>query len=244
MKFRALILGVMAVGLFGGHTAQAQHQQESRHYNRQGRPYYRGALHVTLSGGTAFYNGDLGNNPGNTFPGPALGLGVMHRLTPHLHLGGELSYFEMGARDQVKERNLAFTSTNGLGTVLFRFDLLPDESIFASSIAEAPKFQVFLQGGAGLILFDPRAYNGTERATDGTGFLAPERQDYAALAGIAPVGAGFSVRLTEQLRVNLEGLYYLTTTDQLDDINKRLGGAGLNKDGFATVMLKLDYSLR
>ena len=39
-------------------------------------------------------------------------------------------------------------------------------------------------------------------------------------------------------------IYYFTTTDQLDDINLRLGGASANKDGFATVMLKLEYSLK
>ena len=38
-----------------------------RHYNRQGRPYFRGPLHVTLGGGTALYNGDLGNSPGRQF---------------------------------------------------------------------------------------------------------------------------------------------------------------------------------
>lgn len=54
----------------------------------------------------------------------------------------------------------------------------------------------------------------------------------------------FSVRLIEQLRSNLEGMCYLGSTDQLDDINTRLDGAGLNKDGFGTVMLKLNYSLR
>lgn len=244
MTFRAVILGVLAAGLFSSHTAQAQHQRQVRHYSSQGRAYFRGPLQLTLGGGTGLYNGDLGNSPGDNFLGPALSAGVRYRLTPHLHIGSEFSYVKLGARDKAKERGLAFTSTNGLGTVLLRFDLLPDESVFAASAAEAPVFQVYLQGGAGLLLYNPQAYIGTTRATDNTGFLAPERNDYPALAGVAPVGAGFTVRLLDQLRVGLEGNYYFTTTDELDDINLRLGGASANKDGFGTVMLKLDYSLK
>jgi hypothetical protein len=201
-------------------------------------------LNITLGGGTAFYNGDLGNNPGDNFLGPAVSLGVLYRLTTHLHIGSELSYFGMGMRDKSPERGLAFVSQNGLGTVFFRLDLLPDQSIYASSSAEAPTLQVFVQSGAGLLLYGPQSYVGTERATENESFLAPERNDYPALAGAFPVGGGFSVRLGGQLRAGLEANYYFTTTDQLDDINTRLGGASVGKDGFITAMLKLNYSLK
>lgn len=243
MRYRALFLGGLVAGALNSSPVLAQYHHPVRHYNRQGRPYFRGPLHLTLAGGTGLYNGDLGNSPGDNFFGPALSLGVLYRLSPHLHVGGELSYLELGARDRLKERGLAFTSTNGLGTVLLRFDLLPDESIFASSTAEAPIFQIYVQGGAGLLLYNPHAYTGTERPNDNTPLLATERNDYPALAGVAPVGGGFGVRLTDQLRANLEGHYYFTTTDQLDDASLRLGGASRSKDGFGTVMLKLEYSL-
>ncbi|WP_310394470.1 hypothetical protein [Hymenobacter sp.] len=245
MRVRTLIFGLLAAGVLGSQPVLAQHQRQVRHYNRQGRPFYTGPLRGTLGGGTALYNGDLGNRPGDNFLGPALSLGVLYRLTPHLHLGGEFSFVKLGARDQAPERGLAFVSTNGLGTVLFRFDLLPDQSVFASSTTDSPTFQVFVQGGAGLLLYSPESYRGTERATDNTSFLAPERNDYPALAGVAPVGGGLGVRLTEQLRANIEGNYYFTTTDQLDDVsNQRLGGASASNDGFGTVLLKLEYSLR
>jgi opacity protein-like surface antigen len=244
MRFRALVFGVLAAGIFSSRTALAQHLRQVRHFNSQGRAYYRGPLHLTLGGGTALYNGDLGNSPGDNFFGPALSLGVLYRLTPRLHLGSEFSYVKMGARDKAKERGLAFTSTNGLGTVLLRFDLLPDESVFAASGADAPVFQVYAQGGVGLLLYDPQSYNGTERSNDNTSFLLPERNDYPAMAGVAPVGLGFGVRITDQLRANLEGNYYFTTTDQLDDISLRLGGASVSNDGFGTVMLKMEYSIR
>ncbi|UOQ98755.1 hypothetical protein MUN81_04505 [Hymenobacter sp. 5317J-9] len=239
--FKALVAGV---GVAGALPAQAQFHREVRHYNRQGRPYYRGPLHVTLAGGTTFYDGDLGNALGDNFLGPAVSAGVRYRLTAHMHIAGEFSYFEMGARDKAKERGLAFTSTNGLGAVLLRFDLLPDESIFAASLAEAPVFQAYLQGGAGLVLYNPKSYLGTTRADGQTAFLAPERNDYPALTGVFPVGGGFAVRLTDRLRGGLEGNYYFSAGDQLDDISKRLNGASRNNDGFATVMLKLDYELK
>ena len=245
MRFHSWILGALvALGVGSSLPAQAQFHRQVRHYNRQGRPYFRGPLRVTLGGGTASYDGDLGNNPSDNFLGPAVSIGVLYRLTPHLHLGSDFGYFQMGARDKAKERGLAFTSSNALGTVLFRFDLLPDESIFASSMAEAPIFQVFLQGGAGLLLYNPHSYIGTERASTETQFLATERNDYPAIAAILPVGGGFGVRLTDRFRANLEANYYITTTDQLDDVAKRLGGASRNNDGFATLMLKVEYSLK
>ena len=245
MRLPAFLIGALGAALLTGRSAHAQYHHPERHYNRQGRPYFRGPLHVTFGGGTGLYNGDLGNSPGDNFLGPALSAGVLYRLTPHLHLGSELSYVTLGARDRLKERGLAFTGTNGVGTVYLRFDLLPDESIFAASRAEAPTLQIFVQGGAGLLLYNPRSYVGTSRPGKGTDYLAPERNDYPAMAGLAPVGGGFSVRLTDQLRANLEANYYFTTTDQLDDIsNKRLLGASNSNDGFGTVMLKLDYSLK
>ena len=243
MRFRAFVLGLMATSALAARPAAAQHRQQVRHYNHQGRPYYQGPLHVTLAGGTGFYDGDLGNGLADNFYCPAGSLGVLYRLTPHLHLGSELSYVPLGARDHLPERGLAFTSRNGLGTVFFRYDLLADESVFAASNTDAPVFQAYVQGGVGLLLYNPRSYQGTSRNSS-TGYFTPERNDYPALAGAFPIGAGFSVHLFDRWRAGLEGNYYFTTTDQLDDIsNKRLGGASVNRDGFGTLMLKLDYSL-
>ncbi|ALW84928.1 hypothetical protein AUC43_07385 [Hymenobacter sedentarius] len=245
MRIKALVLGVVTTaGIISSQTVQAQHYGQKRHYNSQGRPYYRGPAHITFGAGTGLYNGDLGNSPSDNFFGPAFSAGGLYRLTPHLKIGGEFSYVKLGARDKAVERGLAFTGSNGLGTVFLRFDFLHDESIFAASQADAPTLQIYAQAGAGLLLFNPRSYFGTERPDKTTTYLQPERNDYPALAGVVPVGGGFSVLMTDRLRAGLEANYYITSTDQLDDINVRLGGAGLNKDGFATVMLKLDYALR
>ena len=243
MGFRTLVFGVLLTVIGSGQSALAQHRYKVRRYNHDGRPYFQGPLHITLAGGTALYNGDLGNKLGNNFLGLTASLGVLYRLTPHFHLGSEFSYAEISAQDFLKERGLAFTSTNGIGTVFFRYDLLPDESVFAATQAVAPVFQIYVQGGAGLLLYNPKSYPGTKRATENTSFLPPERNDYPAMAGVAPVGGGFTVRIADQLRLGLEGNYYFTTTDQLDDASVRLNGSSASKDGFGTVMLKLDFSI-
>jgi len=245
-----LSLTLLGALLFGTSSAQAQHRRQRRHFNSQGRPYYRGPLRLTLAGGTAFYNGDLGGF-GENFLGPAVSAGVLYRLRPHLLIGSEFSYFQLGAKDKLPERGLAFRSTNGMGTVLLRFDLLPDESAFSSAGTDPAPFQIYLQAGAGLLLYSPEAYEGTSRATDNTRFLPSEREAfptqpgattvYPAMAGVAPVGGGFTVRLNDALHLGLEGNYYFTTSDHLDDVSLR--GNPDQKDGFGTVLLKLDWAL-
>ncbi|HEX8505008.1 MAG TPA: hypothetical protein VF630_06545 [Hymenobacter sp.] len=243
MRFSALIFGVLASVALSTQTAQAQYHYKVRHYNSQGRPYYRGPVQLTLGGGTALYNGDLGNSPGNNFFSPAFSLGLRYRLSPHWHIGAEGTYAKLGARDQLKERGFAFTTTSGVGTAMLRYDLIADQSVFAASIADAPIFQVYVQAGAGLILFDPKVYLGTERATDNTAYLPAERNDYPALSGVLPVGGGIGVRLTDLLTAGVEANYYFSTTDHLDGVHARLGGASASNDGFGTLMLRLDFSL-
>ncbi|HEX8328175.1 MAG TPA: hypothetical protein VF629_11590 [Hymenobacter sp.] len=243
MRFSALILGVLATVALTTQTVQAQHRYNVRHYNSQGRPYYRGPFQLTLGAGTALYDGDLGNSPSNNFFSPAFSLGLRYRMSPHWHIGSELSYIKLGSRDQAKERGFAFTTTSGVGTATLRYDLIADKSVFAASLADAPIFQAYVQGGAGLILFDPKVYIGTERPTNNTVYLAPERNDYPAVSGVAQLGGGVSVRLTDLLTAGIEGNYYISTSDHLDGIQNRLGGASVNNDGFGTVMLRLDYSL-
>lgn len=246
-----IIAALLAASLLGSYKAPAQHSRQRRHFNSQGRPYYRGPLRLTLAGGTAFYNGDLGGF-GENFLGPAVSVGVLYRLRPHLLIGSEFSYFQLGAKDKLTERGLAFHSHNGLGTVMLRFDLLPDESAFSSAGTNPVPFQVYLQAGAGLLLYSPEAYMGTTRPSAATRYLPSEREEfpnmlsettvYPAMAGVAPVGGGFSVRLNDALHLGLEGNYYFTTTDHLDDVSLR--GNPDQKDGFGTLLLKLDWALQ
>ena len=228
----------------GSGRAQQGPGQRRRLVDGQGRVYYRGPLRLTLGGGVALYSGDLTSGLADNFPGPSLSLGLLYGLRPHLLLGAEGSYFRMGARDQLRERGLAFEGTNGMGTVFVRYELLRDASRYAAGSQNGPPplVQPYLKAGLGLLLYDPKSYLGRARPTASTSYLAPERNDYPALAGVAPLAAGLSVQATEQLRLTLEGAYYLTTTDHLDDVSTR--GNPAQNDGFGTVELKVEYRVQ
>ncbi len=238
---------ILAIGLLGAllvagsPAARAQHVARRRHHDHSGRPYYLGPLRVSAGVGTAFYDGDLGNSLGDDFLGPALNLGLLYGLGPHWRVGGELGYVALGARDQLPSRGLAFYGHNALGTAFLRYDLLGDPSVYATFPGPARRVQPFVQAGLGLLLYDPRAYVGTAAPTATTPYLATERNDYPALAGVLPVGAGVAVPLTDRLNLTLEGNYYFTTTDYLDDISRR--GNPDHNDGFGTLLLKLDCAL-
>jgi hypothetical protein len=222
-----------------GQAAAQGPGQRSRFYDRQGRVYYRGPLRVTLGGGAALYSGDLTNRLSDKFLGPSVSAGLLYRLHPHLLIGAEGGYFRVGARDQYAERGLAFQGDNGLATVFLRYELLHDGSAYAIAQGEQPVIQPYVKAGVGLLMYSPQSYNGTTRPTGSTTYLAPERNDYAALAAVLPLGAGFSVRAGEQFRVSVEGAYYFTSTDHLDDISTR--GNTAENDGFTTLELKVEY---
>ena len=239
---KCLAAGLLGlIFLTGIPAARAQRVARRRHHDHNGRPYYLGPLRVSAGAGTVFYNGDLGYAVSDDFLGPALNLGVLYGLGPHWRVGAELGYFAMGARDQLPNRGLAFYSHNGLGTAFIRYDLLGDPSAYATFPGPARRMQPFVQAGLGLVLYDPRVYQGTQPPNNSTAYLPTERNDYPALAGVLPVGGGFVVPLTDRFNLTLEGLYHFTTTDYLDDISRR-GNPGL-KDGFTTLLLKLDCTL-
>lgn len=222
-------------------AAQGSHRAQRRFYDSQGRPYNRGPLRVTLGGGVALYSGDLTNSLSDKFPGLSLSAGLLYRMQPHWLVGAEGSYFRVGARDQFPNRGLAFQGDNGLGTVFVRYELLSDGSAYLTGQGEQPIIQPYLKAGVGLLLYNPKSYLGTKRPTSSTTYSAPERNDYPALAGVLPIGAGLSVRAGDQFRVSLEGAYYFTTTDHLDDVSAR--GNPAHNDGFTTVELKLEYQV-
>lgn len=243
MKFCALIV-CLAAGTCLAQTAQAQDHPERRrrHYSGQARAYYRGPVRFTLGGGVGLYSGDLGAVSEN-LPGPSFSVGLLYLVRPRLVVGGEASYFQLGATDQLPERNLAFRGRNVSGTTFLRFELVRDESEFATPKQPAALIKPYLKAGAGFLLYNPQSYRGTARPDNRTAFLAPERNDYPALALVAPVGAGLVFRLSRKLNATLEGTYSFTTTDQLDDISPASGRSTSKlNDGYGQAELKLEYA--
>lgn len=237
-----LLISSLATSLLLAHSATAQDgpERRRRHYNGQARAYYRGPVRFTVGGGAAFYSGDLTSSLSENFPGGSFSLGVLYLVRPHWVLGAEASYFQLGAKDQLPERGLAFRGRNASGVGFLRYELLRDESEFASPKRGAALVKPYLKAGFGFMLFNPQAYRGTERATDRTVFLEPERYDYPAPTFVAPVGLGVVLRLSPKLNATIEGAYYFTTTDHLDDISQR---ANPNQnDGYSVAELKLEYA--
>ena len=236
---------LLFAGLVGPTTAfaQAGPERRTRHYDGHSRDFYRGPVRFTAGAGVALYNGDLTNGLSGQFPGPSFSLGGLYTWRPHWLVGAEATYFQLGAKDYLPARGLAFRDRNGQGTVFVRFEPLHDEGEYALRRRPAALFKPYLKLGVGLTLYNPKAYYGTTRFEDGMTILPQERNDYPAMALVAPVGVGLTARLTARLNATLEGAYYFTTTDQLDDISPASGRSisSLN-DGYGLIELKLEYA--
>jgi len=242
VKYRSLLVSAFLLVLLLPRYGAAQNSPERRrrYYNHQARPYHRGPVRLTAGGGVGYYNGDLTSSLGNNFLGYSASLGVVYQLWPKLLIGTELSTFQIGAKDDSPERNLAFRGRNNAGEVFFRYELLRDEAEFADPRKPAANVKPYVKAGVGLLLYNPKSYYGTARPEQFTTFLPPERNDYPAMAIVAPVGLGVTVRLTRSLNATAEAAYYFTTTDHLDDVSARANSAA--NDGYARAELKLEYA--
>ncbi|MDU0369824.1 outer membrane beta-barrel protein [Hymenobacter endophyticus] len=265
MIFRSLLPTALLISVAAHHvSAQGTGpERRRRHYDAQARAYYRGPVRFTLGGGIGYYNGDLTSRLGDQFLGPSITGGVQYQLHPHWQLGGEASYIRLGAKDYLPERdfqgnnprgpilpgstvrNLAFQGSNLAGIAFVRWEPLHDGGAYASQRKPASIIKPYLKVGGGWLLYNPKAFRGTERPSGNNTpeYLPTERNDYSALAVVLPVGVGVTVRLTPKLGATLEGSYSLTSTDQLDDISpvSGLSSSALN-DNYGQLELKLEYS--
>lgn len=240
----SFVVSSLALGLGLAHSVAAQDgpERRRRYYSASARAYYRGPVRFTVGGGAGFYYGDLAGSLSDNFPGPSFSLGVLYLVRPRLILGAEGTYFQLGAKDQLPApvRGLAFRSRNVGGTTFLRFELLKDESEYASPKGSGTFINPYLKAGVGLLLFDPKSYYGTTRPESTTSFERPERNDYPAVTFTAPVGLGITFRLTPQLNATAEAAYYFTTSDHLDDVSAR--GNPAQNDGYGLAELKLEYA--
>ncbi|WP_400193088.1 hypothetical protein [Hymenobacter sp. B81] len=219
----------------------ASAQAPRRHFDAQGRAFYRGPLRLTAGGGVALYNGDLTTSPTQSRPGACVQAGVIYPWRPHWAVGAELGWFQLGSYDQLRERNLAFRSRNLALSSYLRFEPLTDPGQYSITGANAATVKPFLQAGVGLLLYNPKAYTGTEPLSQ-QAILDPERDDYPATGLTLPVGGGLSFLLARGLYLTAQGTYVFTSTDHLDDISRRANP--LRNDGYGLAELKLEYTLR
>jgi hypothetical protein len=241
VKFSLLIFSALT-SITLTHTAAAQDGPERRrkYYDGQARAYHRGPVRFTVGGGAGFYSGDLGSSLSENFVGGSASLGILYLLRPHWVIGAEGTYFQIGAKDQLPERGYAFRGRNVSGVTFLRYELLRDEGAYANRKKAPALVKPYIKAGAGLLLYNPKSYRGTTRPDERTPYLDPERNDYPALAVVAPVGLGVVLRLSPKLNATLEGAYYFTTTDHLDDISTRANPS--QNDGYGIAELKLEYA--
>ncbi len=197
--------------------------------------YRRPSLRLVLSANTAYYNGDLTNRWADNTRQLGLGVGLVQTMSPRVSMAYEISYFRLEARDIFPARNFAFTATNALTTVLLRYNLLPDRSLYIGQRYRRTPLLIFAEAGLGALINNPEARQGIER-------LAPEpRTFFPSQVGVLPVGGGLMLRPSGRLAFTLEGLYFFTTTDQLDGVSLR--GNPDSNDQFATGSLKMEITL-
>ncbi|MBG8555145.1 hypothetical protein [Hymenobacter guriensis] len=242
MNFRFLLAASLATVVCTAAEVQAQTSPRGkRYYSHQARPYYRGPVRLTFGGGISYYNGDLTGSLGENFIGPAISVGAIYKLYPGLQVGGEFTYFQVGAKDQLASRGLAFRGRNASLIAQGRLTV-PGPGDFADGPGGPATLKPYLRFGVGALLYSPESYHGTERPTNDTQFDSPERNDYPATALIAPVGLGLMVRASRRVGISAEGTYFFTTTDHLDDVSRR---ANPNRnDGYGLLELKVEYALR
>ena len=245
---RILFTLFVAGGLLAALPGVAQHRPSGYHdpkrlHNSAQRSYRRPPMRLTFGVNFATYNGDItGQLPDNTLR-PGFGIGVVRPMSPHLSLVADLSYSRLKAVDQRPERGLSFQGTNGVLTILGRYNFLADESMNFGPSYKKANFQPFAEAGAGLLLFDPVAYQtvGGVRTQ-----LEPERRNtnymYPHVGGVLPVGGGVTMRTSPYFAVTLEGLYYFTSTDLLDDVSARANPD--RRDKFITAALKVEVGLK
>jgi hypothetical protein len=238
----------LAGSLLAALPGLAQHRPSGYHtperlHNPDQRSYRRPPMRLTFGVNLASYNGDVtGRLPDNSLR-PGFGIGLVRPMSPHISLAAELSYNRLKAVDQRPERGFSFTGTNGVLTLMGRYNFLTDESMnFGPSYRKA-NFQPFAEIGVGGILFDPVAYQTVAGVRTQ---LEPERRNtqymYPHLGAVLPVGGGLTVRTSPYFAVTLEGLYYFTSTDLLDDVSERANPKNLDK--FITAGLKVEVGLK
>ena len=232
---RILLLSLLLGSGLAVAAAPPGYHPPRRFLTPRGQPYHRPPLRLNLGLNGAYYNGDITNRLSDNKIRVGLNAGLAQSLSPHLTFALDLSYVHLKAKDYFPDRGLAFTSDNGLLAARLQYNLFADKSLFIGLNHQEMPLLIYVEAGAGALLYDPAASYRDQA-------LRPEpQQSYPALAVVLPVGGGITLRAAPRLAFTLEGLYYFTSTDLLDDVSRR--GNPDSKDAFATLTFKVEYSL-
>ena len=181
-------------------------------------------LHVNLFGGFTNYMGDLQDKP-LTFDqsNKGVGAGLQYNFTNHFSLRTGFMYGKAGAHDKfnrpsLQSRNLSFESK------IVEGNLLLDYNIFDLSIK---KFTPYLFSGIALYHFNPYTADSLGEkvflrplSTEGEGIAQyPDRKPYKLSQFSVPFGAGFKLRVSDNVILGYEIGMRKLFTDYLDDVS-------------------------
>jgi hypothetical protein len=177
-------------------------------------------LHAVAFAGVCNYQGDLQSKK-VTFSQskPAFGGGLLLELTDKLHLRASFMSAAVSASDALgpnSDRNLSFTSAVKEGHIGIEYDLF---NLYERSLTP------YVFTGINVFNFNPYAVdkNGKQvflqpLGTEGQGFFQG-REKYALTQVGLPLGGGFKLRLSDNLRLRAEMGLRILFTDYLDDVS-------------------------
>ncbi len=232
---RIFLLGLLLGSSLAAVAAPPGYHSPRRFLTPSGQPYHRQPLRLNFGLNGAYYNGDIASKLGDNKVRVGLNAGLAQTLSPHLTFALDLSYFHLRAKDVFPSRGLAFSSDNAVLAARLQYNLLADKSLYVGLHHQEMPLLVFAEAGAGALLYSPDA------SQDGQPLLPEPGHSYPGLAAVLPVGGGVTLRASPRLALTLEGLYYFTSTDLLDDVSRR--GNSNSLDSFATLTFKVEYSL-
>lgn len=234
-RMRTFLLSLLLGSSLTAVAAPPGYHSPRRFITPKGQPYHRPRMRVNFGLNVAYYNGDLTNRLSDNKLRVGLNAGLAQTLSPHLTFALDLSYFHLRAKDYFPSRDLGFSSDNGLLAARLQYNLFADKSLYLGLKHQEMPVLVYVEAGAGALLYNPAASQYDEP-------LPPEPgHSYPGLAAVLPVGGGVTLRAAPRLALTLEGLYYFTSTDLLDDVSRR--GNGDSLDAFATLTFKVEYTL-
>ena len=232
---RTLLLSLLLGSSLAAVAAPPGYHSPRRFVTATGQPYHRQPLRLNFGVNVAYYNGDLTSRLDDNTLRVGVNAGLAKTLTPHLTFAADLSYLHLKAVDHFPERGYSFSSDNGLLTGRLQYNLFADKSLYIGPHHKEMPVLVFVEAGVGALLYNPSTAQYNEP------IAAEGNNTYPALAGVLPLGGGVTLRASKRLAFTVEGLYYFTTTDQLDGISRR-GNPDLT-DAFATLAFKAEISL-
>jgi hypothetical protein len=181
-----------------------------------------------LSGGIAFYLGDL--NPTKLFSQPNANAGVFYRynIDTRWALRAGLTYGRIAADDRKFDnpRNLNFRNDIFDVSLMIEVNFLT----FFTSNAKYYRFSPYLTAGIAGFFMNPKGHifnenDGKTRwvtlkplLTEGQGLSSNSPKPYSLAQGAFPFGFGFKVALSSRVSLGLEWTMRLAFTDYLDDV--------------------------